>query len=41
MEKETIINNKDYITYFEDNFLISQISNYHNKLSEQIKSAKK
>jgi hypothetical protein len=32
---------KDYITYFEDNFLISQISNYHNKLSEQIKSAKK
>ncbi len=32
---------KDYITYFEDNFLISQISNYHNKLSEQIKYKKK
>lgn len=32
---------KEYISYFEDNFLISQISNYHHKLSEQIKSVKK
>ncbi|WP_418185901.1 ATP-binding protein [Aliarcobacter vitoriensis] len=32
---------KEYINYFEDNFLITKISNYHNKLSEQIKSAKK
>jgi len=32
---------KEYIGYFEDNFLISTISNYHNKLAQQIKSAKK
>lgn len=32
---------KEYIFYFEDNFLISGLSNYHNKLTEQLKSAKK
>ena len=32
---------KEYIGYFEDNFLISTISMYHNKLTEQIKSSKK
>ncbi len=32
---------KQYIEYFEENFLISTIPNYHNKLTQQIKSAKK
>lgn len=32
---------KEYIAYFEDNFLITLISKHHNKLSESIKSAKK
>jgi len=32
---------KEYIGYFEDNFLISTLSNHHTKLTEQIKSAKK
>lgn len=32
---------KEYISYFEDNFLVTTISNYHNKLSERLKSAKK
>ena len=32
---------KEYIGYFEDNFLISTISAYHNKLTQQIKSTKK
>ncbi len=32
---------KEYIGYFEDNFLISKISLHHNKLTSQIKSAKK
>jgi len=32
---------KEYIYYFEDNFLISLISSHHNKLANQIKSAKK
>jgi len=32
---------KEYIGYFEDNFLISLVSRYHNKLTETIKSAKK
>lgn len=32
---------KEYIAYFEDNFLISQLPKYHTKLSEQIKSVKK
>ncbi len=32
---------KEYIHYFEDNFLISLISSYHKKLANQIKSAKK
>ena len=32
---------KEYITYFEDNFLITLMSKHHNKLSESIKSAKK
>ncbi len=32
---------KEYIGYFEDNFLVSTISNYHTKLTQQIKSAKK
>ncbi|MDX9813926.1 MAG: ATP-binding protein [Sulfurimonadaceae bacterium] len=32
---------KEYINYFEDNFLIHTISSYHTKVSEQIKSAKK
>jgi len=32
---------KEYIGYFEDNFLVSTISMYHNKLTEQIKSSKK
>ena len=32
---------KEYIEYFEDNFLVSTIPNYHTKLTQQIKSAKK
>ncbi len=32
---------KEYIMYFEDNFLITSICKYHHKASEQIKSAKK
>jgi len=32
---------KEYIGYFEDNFLVSTISNYHTKLTQQIKSTKK
>lgn len=32
---------KEYLEYFEDNFLIKTISNYNHKLSEQIKSSKK
>lgn len=32
---------KEYINYFEDNFLVNTISAYHTKLSQQIKSAKK
>ena len=32
---------KEYIGYFEDNFLIATIPVYHTKLTEQIKSAKK
>jgi hypothetical protein len=32
---------KEYIGFFEDNFLVSTIPNYHTKLTEQIKSAKK
>jgi len=32
---------KEYINYFEDNFLISTISPYHTKITEQIKSTKK
>lgn len=32
---------KEYINYFEDNFLIHTISSYHTKITEQIKSAKK
>jgi len=32
---------KEYIEYFKDNYLISTISQYHNKLSSQIKSTKK
>ncbi|MDD3854742.1 ATP-binding protein [Sulfurimonas sp.] len=32
---------KEYIGYFEDNFLIHTISAYHDKLTSQIKSAKK
>jgi predicted AAA+ superfamily ATPase len=32
---------KEYIAYFEDNFLVSTVSNYHTKLTQQIKSAKK
>jgi len=32
---------KEYIAYFEDNFLVSTISAYHTKLTEQIKSVKK
>ncbi|MEA2017302.1 MAG: ATP-binding protein [Campylobacterota bacterium] len=32
---------KEYIGYFEDNFLISTISSYHTKLTQQIQSAKK
>lgn len=32
---------KEYINYFEDNFLIDTISLFHTKLTEQIKSAKK
>jgi len=32
---------KEYIEYFKDNYLISTISQYHNKLTSQIKSAKK
>ena len=32
---------KEYIAYFEDNFLLSTISAYHNKLTQQIKSTKK
>ncbi len=32
---------KEYIKYFEDNFLITLVSKYHHKATEQIKSAKK
>jgi len=32
---------KEYIGYFEDNFLVTTLPNYHTKLTEQIKSAKK
>ena len=32
---------KEHIEYFEDNFLVSTIPNYHTKLTQQIKSAKK
>ncbi len=32
---------KEYISYFEDNFLITSLSKYHHKTTEQIKSAKK
>jgi len=32
---------KEYIAYFEDNFLVSTLPMYHNKLTEQIKSSKK
>lgn len=32
---------KEYIGYFEDNFLISTIPSFHNKLTSQIASAKK
>ena len=32
---------KEYIGYFQDNFLIQTIPNYHTKLTEQIKSTKK
>ncbi|SHO80333.1 hypothetical protein MNB_SV-15-659 [hydrothermal vent metagenome] len=32
---------KEYIGYFQDNFLIKTIPNYHNKLTQQIKSTKK
>ena len=32
---------KEYIKYFEDNFLVSTISSYHTKITQQIKSAKK
>lgn len=32
---------KEYLDYFEDNFLIKTISNYNHKLSEQIRSSKK
>ena len=32
---------KEYLGYFQDNFLISQIANFHTKLSQQLRSAKK
>ena len=32
---------KEYISYFQDNFLIKIIPNYHTKLTEQLKSTKK
>ena len=32
---------KEYIRYFQDNFLIQTIPNYHTKLTQQIKSIKK
>jgi len=32
---------KEYIGYFQDNFLIKTIPNYHNKLTQQIRSTKK
>ena len=32
---------KEYIGYFQDNFLIKTIPNYHNKLTQQMKSSKK
>lgn len=32
---------KEYITYFEDNFLVSTIPAFHSKLTQQIKSVKK
>lgn len=32
---------KEYIGYFEENFLVTTLQNYHSKLTEQIKSAKK
>lgn len=38
MDPKTI---KEYVDYFEDNFLIRRISKYHTKLTAQINSAKK
>lgn len=32
---------KEYIGYFEDNFLVTTIPNYHSKLTQQLKSTKK
>ncbi len=32
---------KEYIAYFQDNFLIKTLPNYHTKLTEQLKSTKK
>lgn len=32
---------KEYIGYFQDNFLVKTIPNYHTKLTQQIKSVKK
>lgn len=32
---------KEYIGYFQDNFLVRMIPNYHTKLTQQIKSVKK
>lgn len=32
---------KEYIGYFEDNFLVHTIASYHTKITEQIRSAKK
>ncbi|MBU1667787.1 ATP-binding protein [bacterium] len=32
---------KEYIGYFQDNFLVKMIPNYHTKLTQQIKSVKK
>lgn len=38
MDPKTV---KEYVDYFEDNFLIRRISKYHTKLTAQINSAKK
>lgn len=38
MDPKTV---KEYVDYFEDNFLIKRISKYHTKLTAQINSAKK